>query len=432
MLKQALLLDVVATHLDVRGDGVVSHDGTALTVPGILPGEDVQVRVTHVSRRSARAWGVLKRFNTPHPERRAPSCAQQGRCGGCPLMIANSELQLQLKQQSLGHSLGFSVEPIVVGEHELGYRWSSKRVFGGSPGKVVLGSYVRGSHRVAPMHDCLVDHPDIAAYARYIERTASELDITPYQEETKEGDLRYVLLKTDGRGAVLVTLISASEDTRAAELASHLDAAAGVSWCVQGDAGNAMRGEGLRTLRGKKSISIELCGHTVEVGPLDFLQPNPAVAELAYRDLVGEERGAVAFDLYAGAGVTTALLRESFEEVIPCELERAAADKLGVEAQSVEDFLNDARERQQAPELVVANPPRAGLGEAVCAELNRMASGETRLLRIMSCHPKSLSRDVERLTGSDGGYRLQWARAYDTLPQTSHVELVVSLEAISK
>ena len=158
----------------------------------------------------------------------------------------------------------------------------------------------------------------------------------------------------------------------------------------------------------------------IEVGPLGFLQPNPRVAALAYAELVGEGTGDLAFDLYAGAGVTTRMLRRRFREVRACESFPESAAALGITPATAEAFLAGQIERA---DLVVANPPRAGMGEAVCRLLTRMAPPA---FRIMSCHPRSLVRDLAILERS--GFERRRTAAFDTLPQTMHVELVVSLE----
>jgi len=178
---------------------------------------------------------------------------------------------------------------------------------------------------------------------------------------------------------------------------------------------------------------MEVAGVAFEVGPLGFLQPNPEVAGLAYLDLVrvpagGRTRGQLALDLYAGVGVTTALLRKQFERVLPCEAFPESARLLGVEPELAESFLarilTGGRTARHTVDLVIANPPRGGLGPTICSQLNRL---EAARVHIMSCQPKSLAQDLERLTGSEGSYKLLRTRAYDTLPQTPHLEVVAWL-----
>lgn len=425
-------IELEATTLSPTGEGLAEVSETKVHVPGVFPGEQAAARLEHVSRQHPRAHARLLEILRPHPARRAPPCPhcdsgappRPGLCSGCPLQALDIAAQRSLKLDAL-HRLGLSVDPLVGDEREFGYRWSSKRVVTGTSGQLIVGSYVRGTHTAARMDDCRIDHPAIAAAARELQEVASSIGIEPYDETTGAGDLRYVWLKTDG-SAVLLTLITAARPSRAAdELPNLLKIPAGIAWSVQSGRGNAVRGEPAVPLAGAPGLSVSIAGVTLEVGPLGFLQPNPPIAGLCYLDLVTDHRGepltgARAFDLYAGTGVTTALLRRGFADVVPCEDYPESAARLGVAPETAEAFL--AREHA-APDLVVANPPRGGLGPDVCAGLVRLRAPR---LNIMSCSPEALKRDLTALEA--GGYALRRLRAYDTLPQTPHLELVAWLE----
>ncbi|MBW2460891.1 MAG: class I SAM-dependent RNA methyltransferase [Deltaproteobacteria bacterium] len=403
-----------------------------MSVRGLFGGETAAVEVVHRSRHHAKAVARVVELRTAHPARRVAPCANhesladgRSRCGGCALMELTEPAQRAQKGVML-EALGLDVSD-VIGDADFGYRWSSKRVAFADKGRLRLGSWVRGTHEGATMPGCRVDHALIAAAADQVEHEARALRIAPYDEAKGKGDLRYVWLKTDGE-SVLVTLIVAHEETRVGELAEQLTLAAGVAVSVQSGAGNAMRGAREPvTLRGVARIPANVGDVHVDVGPMGFLQPNPKAIAEAYRDLVGDidgapAVGAVAWDLYAGAGVTTALLRAGFAEVVVAESYPESAAALGIEPVRVEDFLGARAESDVTPDLIVANPPRKGLGEKVCAAL--VAAGAPRL-HVMSCGPEGLARDLGRLI--DGGYTLSSLTAYDTLPQTPHVEVVAKL-----
>ena len=426
-----------------EGVGPYAHEPgpVAVHVPGGFPGERVRVRLTHVSRQQPRAHADLREVLQPHPGRRPSPCVhhdpgafverKQPLCTGCPLLSLTVADQRELKRQLLAREHGLQVDTVIAAPEELGYRWSSKRVVGGSAGQLILGSYVRGSHVLAAMHACQVDHPQIVLAAEELRRVADSLAIEPFAEKTATGDLRYAWFKTDGRD-VLLTLVTAGADSRAArELPERLRRPAGIAWSVQPSAGNNLRGAAPQLLRGADQLAPELAEVPVTISPLGFLQPNPAVAALAYADLVREAHGvplsgALAFDLYAGAGVTTGLLRRTFAEVRACEAYPESAAAQGLPPETAEDFL---RRQQDTPALVIANPPREGLRPDVCASLLRLAPPR---IHIMSCGPAGLARDLAALTApadpAAGKYKLVALRAYDTLPHTPHLELVAWLE----
>lgn len=434
MIRVGEAIEVDIDRVDRAGDGVGVIDGVDVIVTGVFPGERALVRVLHRSKAAPRLHGRAKAILSPAPDRREPPCERHvergGQCTGCPWQGLGEGAQRALKRAMLRDHFGLEVDAVVaLADGELRYRGSSKRVVAGRPGALRLGSYRQGSHEVADMRGCLVDHPAIVAAARELTRAANALEIRPFGpagEGAGEGELRYVWFKCDGRG-VLVTLIgAASFEARARALAERLRLPVGVAFSVQEAAGNAIRGAEAIVLAGEGALGVELAGVGVRVGPLGFLQPNPRVAALAYHDLVrgpGGERlsGDLALDLYAGAGVTTGLLRRDFAAVIPCESNPESAAALGQPPVAVDDFL--AAYEGPTPALVIANPPRAGLGPAVVARLAALAAPR---LQIMSCSPAALAGDLAGLTAA--GYRLVGLRAYDTLPQTPHVELIAWLE----
>ena len=434
-MKPGDTITVMAQLLSRHGDGVGTVEGVEIHAAGLLPGETGEVTLDYVSRQRPRAHGAVVRRRNTHPGRRTPPCRHHGRCNGCPVMDMEPQHQRRLKQAELKEQYGLEIDRLVALDGDgLRYRWSSKRVFSGERGAVFLGSYMRGTHNVADMAGCLVDHPDIVAACEELIEITNSIRAEPYDEIEECGDLRYAWLKTDGRGHVLLTIVTAEPQCHVVhEIAERLRVPAGIAWGVNSRRGNDMRGTTVRPLRGRQSLQVDLAGTEVHVGPLGFLQPNPAAAALAYRDLVrvpagGLLHGRVALDLYAGAGITTSLLRKQFERVIPSESYPESARALGITPELVEDFLArllaDPRGRARQVDLVVANPPRSGMGKAVCDQLNQLAAPR---LHIMSCGPASLSEDLRRLTGPEGSYRVLQARAYDTLPQTNHIEIVTWL-----
>ncbi len=433
-MKAGDTVSVMAESLSRHGEGIGHVDDVEVHVNGLLPGETAEVQIDYVSHQRPRAHGLAVARRNTHPGRRPAPCQHHGRCNGCPLMEMDLPSQQELKRAELEREFGIKIDRLVALEGGgLRYRWSSKRVVHGPPGDVMLGSYMRGTHSVADMSGCLVDHPDIVACAAELTKVANRLGIVPYDEEREDGDLRYAWFKTNGDGQVLLALITAEPSAPAViEMTRELKVPSGIAWGVNSNRGNDMRGVTLRALRGRQTLALDFDGVKFFAGPLGFLQPNPAAASLAFRDLIrvpagGVPHGRLALDLYAGAGVTTELLRGHFPEVVPCESYPESARLLGIEAELVEEFLARVlvpNNPHRNPDLVVANPPRGGMGPTVCEQLNQLRA---KRLHIMSCNPRSLADDLARLTGPEGGYRMIQARAFDTLPQTAHIEVVAWL-----
>jgi 23S rRNA (uracil1939-C5)-methyltransferase len=443
-------LELRGEAIDAEGSGLVEVADRQLHVPGLLPGELAQIRVDNLARFSANAYGHLLALIEPHPQRRSPPCPQHrdpldrsgrgGTCGGCPMMHLSVDAQRQAKRdrvRALGLDLG---EDDLIGGDEWGYRWSSKRVVAGKLGSLWLGSRradpLAHAGQIADMQNCRVDHPAIERVFERLVRLANAERIQGWRpgqhDKPATGDLRYAWAKTDG-SRVLLTLITSPgegdhEHSRAAELLPEplmaaLPELAGVAWSVQPERGNAIRGRAPELLAGVGKLELELAGVKVEVGPLGFLQPNPPMAARAYLDLIETPAEAEPYervwDLYAGIGVTTALLRARHREVIACESFAESAQALGIAPMAVEDFL--LARKAERPELIIANPPRAGLGVEVCERLLEVGAPR---IHMMSCNAETLADDLGRLGGA---YELERLRGYDTLPQTAHLELVAWL-----
>jgi 23S rRNA (uracil1939-C5)-methyltransferase len=312
---------------------------------------------------------------------------------------------------------GLEVDEVVAAPKSLGYRWSAKRIAFGGPGRLRLGSFVRGTHRPADMRGCLVDHPLIAAAADEIARVGCDLGIAAHNDERASLGLRAVWLRTNGTQVLATLVTSEADESEVRRLSERLTLSDGVACCFHRGGGNVLRGAEAVVLRGIGTLDV----HGVQVGPLGFLQPNPEVVEQMYDHLVDGIGGGRVFDLYAGLGATTRRLRGIAGEVVACESHPEGARSLGIEAETVEDFL--ARQ-SDGPDAVVANPPRKGLGAAVTRELLRLGPAR---IHVMACGPAGLARDIAALAE---GYRMESLHAYDTLPQTPHVELIAKLVRI--
>lgn len=452
--KAGELVEVEIEALDERGCGHAELGARELEVPGSFPGERARVRIEAHARHSKRTHARMHELLRAHPERRPPPCDRhqahergpgdrrpKPSCGGCSHMGLSLAAQREAKRAWIERAYGLVLDAPIVGGAGQGYRYSSKRsvALRGARAErgpsLILGSRAAGRTRgdhIADMRGCLVDHPKLRAafdgLEQLVNEHAAQLELASWASGA--GDLRHVWAKTDGE-RVLITLITHAEDSQAARVLAPLlverGLADGVAHSVQGGSGNAIRGAGPRHLLGLERLSLRLEAlelEPLELGPLGFLQPNPELAAQAYAALVeGLEAGALALDLYAGAGVTTTLLRRHFLEVVPCESYPESAARLGVEPQRSEDMLAGWLAAGRAtPSCVLANPPRAGLGQQVCGQLLELGAAQ---LRIMSCSPKTLARDLAEL---EPRYERRRLLGFDTLPQTGHLELVALLE----
>jgi 23S rRNA (uracil1939-C5)-methyltransferase len=162
-----------------------------------------------------------------------------------------------------------------------------------------------------------------------------------------------------------------------------------------------------------------------------FFQTNRFLTDKLLELVTKDRAGKLALDLYAGAGLFTVPLAKTFEKVVAVESALASVRDLHANApesgnvrvfQSTTQRYLEQLPKKMRPDLVIVDPPRAGLGERVARRLAELAAPR---LTYLSCDPATLSRDLRLLLES--GYRAEQVHMIDLFPQTFHIESLVQL-----
>jgi 23S rRNA (uracil1939-C5)-methyltransferase len=341
--------------------------------------------------------------------------------------------------------LGVPVAACVPSPQPFGYRGNAKYVFGHDrDGRLVLGAYAPRSHEIVDMSGCPIAEPALAQVTSALLTLLLQHAIEPFDEVRRTGLLRYVVLRSNADGKVLVALVTGREnwpeaENLARELAAACPAVLGVVHNINSTSGNALFGEAERLLFGSASIEDTIGPARVRLGPRSFAQANRFVAGRAYHDIVAAAArlGSIdrVVDAYAGAGGIALSLAPLAREVVAIEensaacataqaflAEREAGDpgkRINLIAGDVADHLA----RVGTADLVVLNPPRKGCAPAVIAAVAQL---HPRLVAYLSCNPASLARDLAALARL--GLRTVSITPYDMLPHTPHVEALALLE----
>ena len=377
------------------GEGVGrAPDGRATFVAGALPGERVRVTVTEVRRRHAR--GRLEEVERPSPARRPPPCPHVARgCGGCDWQHVDEDAQRELRRAIVTDALtriGRLVAPVVEAGPVLpaGAARTTVRavVVGGR-----AGFRRRGSHDAIVVDSCLVSHPRAQDLLVAGDFGAAEEVVIRVGARTGE---RMVVASPTAAGVRLpsdVVLVGADE------------LAAGAAAWIHEEAG----------------------GRRWRVSARSFFQASPEgadalVAEVGAAAATLAPGGGRLVDLAAGIGLFAGTVGSAFSDVVAVEPSRAAvADAEHNLARSGARVVRASIERwrPEPADVVVADPPRAGLGRV---GVERVAATGADALVLVSCDPGALGRDAALLAAA--GFRLDRSRVLDLFPQTSHVEVV--------
>ena len=445
---QELELDVES--LAFGGNGVARLNGFVVFVRSGLPGDRVRARVTKVKRGYAEALAteVLR----PGPQRVEPSCEHFGECGGCRFQDFAYEAQLEQKHAQVRDALqrigGFAeppLEAIVPCEPEIyHYRNKLEYSFTRTDDGVALGFHRAGRwDEVLDIHRCWLTGDLGNGIRDAVRDWAREEGLQPYSQVDGKGYLRHLVVR-EGRntGQALVQLVTGPgekfETGYLVDVLRKFPEVKSIHWSIN-DTPSEVTNLPSRLLWGEPWIEEELSGLRFRVRPNAFLQTNSAMAEKLYAlareaaQLTGTE---TVWDLYCGIGTIGLSLAhdaltvwgiEVSEESVACALENAELNGItntaffaGNVGQVVEELL----ERSGPPDVVVVDPPRAGLAGKALRHLGRL--GAPRLVYV-SCNPTTLAGDGKTLR-DEYGYELVRVTPVDMFPHTPHVEAVALFE----
>ena len=441
-------LELTIDSLAYGGNGVARLGGFVVFVRRGLPGDTVKARVTKVQRRHAEA--LATEVVRPGPQRVDAPCAHYPACGGCRFQDLAYDAQLAAKEQWVADSLqrlaGLAdppLEPIVPAASQFHYRNKMEYSFTQLEDGPTLGLHKAGRwDEVLEIEKCWLTSDAGNAIRNRVRDWAREERLVAYDQETQDGYLRHLVVR-EGRntGQALVQLVTARGERfdreRLIEVLTEIPEVRSIHWSVNRGVAEVTN---LPTelLWGEEAIEEEIGGLRFRVRPNAFLQTNTEMAERLYA-IAGEfaqlTGGETVYDLYCGIGTIGLALASSAltvwgieisEESVACAIENQELNSIGNAAffaGNVGEALRELRDRAGDPDVVVVDPPRAGLAGKALKRLGEI--GAPRIVYV-SCNPTTLAGDLKRLQ-DDYGYRLVKARPVDMFPHTPHVECVALL-----
>jgi 23S rRNA (uracil1939-C5)-methyltransferase len=438
-------LQLRVDSLAYGGNGVARHDGFVVFARGGLPGDTVRARMTKVKRGFAEA--VVTELLEPSPARVEAPCRHFGICGGCrfqhlsyDVQVAEKERQVRDALVRIGRFADPPLEPILPAASEYHYRNKLEYSFTAGEEGVELGFHRAGRwDEVIDVEECLLTTDVGNAIRLAVRDWAREERLEAYDQETSAGYLRHLVVR-EGRntGQALVVLVTAPgegfETGYFVDVLRRFPEVRSVHWAIN-DTPAEQTNLPTRLLWGEDAIEEEILGLRFRVRPSAFLQTNTEMAsrlyELAreYAALGGDEN---VYDLYCGTGTIGLALASSAravwgleisEEAVACAIENAELN--GIEnarffAGNVGQTIEELREEAGSPDVVVVDPPRAGLAGKALRRTG--ALGASRIVYV-SCNPTTLASDLQVLR-DEYGYELERCRPVDMFPHTPHVESV--------
>ena len=411
-------------------------------VRGTVPGDRVRARIG----KSKRSWAEadVVELLEPSPERIEPAAPHPG----APWQVLPYERQLEEKEAQVRDALerigGFEsppVEPMVAAEQQLRYRNKLEYSFGNDEdGELMLGFHRPGRwDLIDDVQDDVLASERINEVREAVKAWCREEGLDAWDRDDQLGLLRNLVVREGRRtGQVQARIVtSPGSEFRVDELAAATPADSFL-WTRAEGVAETTRGGDTRTVKGPAFLEEELAGLRFRISPDAFFQTNTEMAERLYgaatefAGLSGREK---VLDLFCGIGTISLALALDAAEVWGVEIvEEAVADAIqnaklnGVDnarffAGDVRLVMRELLEQSGSPDVVVVDPPRAGLSQKV---VRRIIEADASRIVYVSCNPTTLAPNARQLV-DDGGYRLEAVRPVDMFPQTPHIECVALL-----
>ena len=436
-------LDLRIDSLAFGGNGVARSDGYVVFVQGAVPGDRVRALLT----KRKKAYGEARTLEIlePSPDRVEPVADHPG----APWQVLPYERQLAVKAEQVDDALrrigkldGYELEEIVPAVEQWRYRNKLEYSFGTGPeGELVCGFHAPGSwETILHLEDCLLASERGNELRRAVLAWCRAQGLEAYDRRAQTGFLRNLVVREGRRtGQFQVRLVTSEGDldTDSLRAAIHVHS---LLWTQVPGVAEVSAGP-TEIVDGSPTFDEELADLRVHISPEAFFQTNTEMAErlyataAEYAQLQGWER---VYDLYCGIGTIGLSLAPRAGELFGLEIvEEAVADAIENarlnDVSNAQFFAGDVRlalrelvEKAGRPDVLVVDPPRAGLSQKV---VRRVVEASPRRIVYVSCNPTTLAPNAAQLV--EAGYALRRVRPVDMFPQTPHIECVALLERAS-
>lgn len=461
--EKPFLSGVEITAAGAEGKAVGRVDDKVVFVPFAAPGDVVDVQVTKKKR--SYMEGKIAAFHKKSELRIEPLCEHFTVCGGCKWQHLPYSEQAKFKQKQvednlsrIGHIDISGTSPIIAADKDYYYRnkleftfsnmaWLtdfSKEMDFGERDMDALGFHIPGMFdRVLDIKHCYLQAEPSNEIRLSVRQWAKDQGLSFYDIRKQQGFLRNLIIRTASTGEIMVIMVFFHEDKAAREallnmLLEKFPQISSLMYVINEKKNDSITDQEVKLFAGKDFIYEQMEDLRFKVGPKSFYQTNNEQAYKLYKvardfsQLTGSE---LVYDLYTGTGTIANFVARKAKRVIGIEYVPEAIEdaKINSELNNIDNteyFAGDMVkvlddrfiDTHGKPDVIITDPPRAGMHPKVVELLNRI---EAKRIVYVSCNPATQARDVEILMHK---YDVKAIQPVDMFPQTHHVENVMLLE----
>ncbi|MDF1571898.1 MAG: 23S rRNA (uracil(1939)-C(5))-methyltransferase RlmD [Bacteroidales bacterium] len=452
---------ITIADIAAEGKSIARIDDLVVFVPGAVPGDVVDLQVTRKRKKYLEAR--VTRYVSYSDERTEPFCSHFGTCGGCkwqhlpyPLQLKYKEKQVQDALQRIGKIRIDRIDSILGAEKTRFYRnkleytfsnhrWLSDEEAGGDQvfaNRNGVGFHVPGRFdRVVDVEKCYLQEDPSNEIRDTLREFALQQGLSFYDHRTNEGLLRNVIIRTTTTGEVMVVVSVQFDEPVVYEMLENLNGKVkgitSLMYVINPKLNETLYDQDIKVFSGRDHLIEELDGLKFKIGPKSFFQTNTSQALELYRktkEFAGLRGDEIVYDLYTGAGTIANYIAGGAGKVVGIEsVPEAIADAVvnsnlngiantSFHAGDMKDLFNaDFMAEHGRPEVVITDPPRAGMHQQVVEALLEVAPEK---IVYVSCNPATQARDVRLLSEK---YTFPRNQAVDMFPHTHHIENVLLL-----
>lgn len=440
--------EVEITDNGFEGEGIAKIENFTIFVPGAIKGEKIKILIVKVL--SSHAYGKIIEILKKSEYRTEVDCNTYKRCGGCDMRHIDYEETLNIKQNAVQSLVNKSltnkieVKKTVAMGNPFYYRNKLQYPVGvDKDGKPIIGVFANRTHEIIPVEKCFLQNEKAEEVAKKVLELIREFNISVYNEETKKGLFRHIVIKTGiYTGEIMVILvINGKEITKEKEIVKRLVSYnSNIVTIVKN-----INTKNTNVILGKENINIYGNGYIYDIlgdykfkiSAMSFYQVNPIQAEALYNIAIQEakiSKDDVVFDLYCGIGTISIFMAKYAKKVYGIEIVEEAIEDAKENAKTnnientefiagdVEVALSDLIDNKKIiPDVVIVDPPRKGLDKKTISNLLKVSP---KRIVYISCNPASLVRDLASL---EERYNITSIQPVDLFSFCHHVECVALL-----
>jgi 23S rRNA (uracil1939-C5)-methyltransferase len=446
-----------------EGNSVARVNDLVVFVKGAVPGDNADIQITREHRRHLEA--KIIQLNKASENRVVPKCNYFGTCGGCKWQNLSYSQQLYYKQKQVFDAftrigkLDFKdIQPILASKEIYNYRnklefafsnkmWlteeqiKSKEEF---PKRNALGFHLPGMFdKILDINQCHLQEEPSNAIRNFVREYCEKHHYTFFDNREQQGLMRSLIIRSSSIGEWMVIVMFYENDSQKINallnaIAEAFPQISSLMYIINTKRNDSYGDLDVHLFNGKDHMMEEMEGLKFKIGPKSFYQTNSYQAYELYkvaRDFAQLKGKELVYDLYTGIGTIANFVAKYAQKVVGVEYVQAAIEdaKINSEINGIKNTLFFAGDMKDVltsdfislhgkPDVVITDPPRAGMHESVTQRLLEMESPR---IVYVSCNAATQARDLQLLSQK---YEIKKVQPVDMFPQTHHVENVVLLE----